>query len=77
MTASKDRATAVCILRVERQEGGLVITMTTNYDLDRRLYTARPESARRFADVDTALAATDEFLRSFAEGRPRRGDPAP
>jgi len=69
MATDSGRRAAVCILRVEAQAERLVITVTTNYDLDRRLYSAQPETARRFADVEGALVATDEFLRSFAERR--------
>jgi hypothetical protein len=57
---------AVCVLRIEAQQGRLVITVSMNQDLDRRLYTARPESRVRTTDLDEALAITDRFLRAFA-----------
>ena len=34
----------VCILRVESAPGQLLITITTNRNLDRNLFSARPDS---------------------------------
>jgi hypothetical protein len=56
----------VCILRAEAEGEQLVITVTTNHDLDRRMYSARPASARRTAEVEEAVAFAAEFLRTFA-----------
>lgn len=55
----------VCILRVESAPGQLLITITTNRNLDRNLFSARPELAQRFADPEAAIEVAEEFLRSF------------
>ena len=76
MTTDRTHRAAVCVLRVEAQGEQLLITVTTNHDLDRRLYSARPGSVRRTSDVAEALAATEEFLRSFTAGGHGREGPA-
>jgi hypothetical protein len=53
---------AVCILRVEIESWGLLITMTVNRDIARG--TAEPPI--RFADADEAAAAVAALLHSFA-----------
>jgi ethanolamine ammonia-lyase small subunit len=56
----------VCILRIETQQEHLLITVTTNRNLDRNLYSARPDAARRFSEPEAALEAVAEFLRAFS-----------
>jgi hypothetical protein len=56
----------VCIVTVERQPHHLLITVRTNRNLDRHLYSAHPEVVERFADTEEAIDATATFLRSFA-----------
>jgi hypothetical protein len=51
---------------VERQPERLFITVRTNRNLDRHLYSARPEVVQHFTDPDEAISAAAEFLRSFA-----------
>ena len=58
----------VCIVTVERQPHHLLITVRTNRNLDRHLYSARPEAVRKFADTEEAIEATAAFLRSFTGG---------
>jgi hypothetical protein len=53
--------TAVCILRVEVESWGLVITMTANRDIA----NASTESVTRFSDAGEATAAVAAFLESF------------
>ena len=60
----------VCIVRVEVQPDHLLITVTTNRDIGRSLYSARSDPAGRFADPDDALRAVAEFLRSFRRTSP-------
>ena len=52
---------AVCILRVEVESWGLLITMTVNRDITSD--TAEPSV--RFADTGEATAAVAAFLQSF------------
>jgi hypothetical protein len=53
--------TAVCIVRVEAESWGLVITVTINRDVA----NASAEPAVRFSDTRDATAAVAEFLESF------------
>jgi len=52
---------AVCIIRVEVESWGLVITMTVNRDIA----AASPEPAVRFTEPGEAAAAVTAFLESF------------
>jgi hypothetical protein len=52
---------AVCILRVEVESWGLVITMTVNRDVA----TEAAGSVTRFSDAGEAAAAVTAFLESF------------
>jgi hypothetical protein len=56
--------TAVCILRVEAESWGLVITMTVNRDVANTV----TESVTRFSDPEEAAAAVAAFLESFNPG---------
>jgi hypothetical protein len=47
------------------QDDYLLITLTIQRDLDRRLYSADPAATRRFTDPAAAVDATASFLRSF------------
>ena len=51
----------MCIIRVEVESWGLVITMTINRDIA----TASPEPAIRFTDAGEAAAAVTAFLESL------------
>jgi hypothetical protein len=53
---------AVCILRVEVESRGLLITMTVNRDIA----SGTAEPALRFSDTEKATAAVAAFLQSFA-----------
>jgi len=55
----------VCVVRVERQPGHLLITLTANRDLDRNLRSTRPDPPRRFTDAEDAASAVADFLRSM------------
>ena len=61
----------VCVIRIEAQRSGTLITLQENDDIE-QISTARTSVK---ADIDTAVAAVREFLRSFtdsagcAEGR--------
>jgi hypothetical protein len=54
---------AVCLVRVERQSWGVIITVTINRDVAAR----RAEPAVQFFDVATAAAAITEFLEPFSD----------
>lgn len=54
---------AVCLIRVERQSRGLVISVTISRDIA----TRRAESTVRFVEVAAAVAAVAEFLESFSD----------
>lgn len=64
---SHQSESGICIVRVEVQPGHLLITVTTNRDLDRNLRPATSDSGRRFTDPGDALQAVGDFLRSFAD----------
>jgi len=55
----------VCLVRVEPQPWGVVITVTVNRDVA----AGRAEPAVRFSDVGSAVAAVAEFLGSFGDER--------
>jgi hypothetical protein len=56
---------SVCLVRVEPQPWGVVITITINRDIAAR----RAEPAVQFFDVTAATAAITEFLESFRDER--------
>jgi hypothetical protein len=59
---------AVCILRVEVESWGLLITMTTDQDLA----SGTAERVTRFVDTGEASAAVAAFLESFeSTGQPQ------
>jgi hypothetical protein len=58
---SRPGRAAVCIIRVEVESWGLVITMTVNRDIA----AASPEPAVRFTDTGEAAEAVSAFLASF------------
>jgi hypothetical protein len=60
MYRSSSRA-AVCILRVEVEPQGLIITMTVNRDIA----TPAAEPTIHFSGTEDAAAAVSEFLESF------------
>jgi hypothetical protein len=65
MSSNRRLRVGVCIVRVEAQPDHLVITITTNRNLDRNLYSARPDPARRFSEPEDAIHAVVQFLRTF------------
>lgn len=69
MNTAERLRVGVCTLRVESQRDYLLITLTTNQNLDRGLYSARPDPRQRFTDPEEALQAVAEFLRLFVEDR--------
>jgi hypothetical protein len=64
MSASFTQA-GVCIVRVESQEGFLLITVTTNRALNRNLYSVTAEHVAKFSDPERVLEAVAEFLGSY------------
>jgi hypothetical protein len=62
MTPTLPRA-GVCVVRVERQRSGTLITLVTNDDLDE---VPPVEDVHRMTDIDTALALVREFLVGYA-----------
>ena len=54
--------TGVCVVRVERQAPGVLITVTVNPDVT----TRSGEESRHFSTVATAVRAVDDFLAGFA-----------
>jgi hypothetical protein len=67
MSAPRKTESGVCIVRVEVQVEHLLITVTTNRDLARSLYTTGSGGEQHFTDPGDALQAVAEFLRSFAQ----------
>lgn len=57
---SRATATAVCLLRAERQTDGLLITMLATQDIT----TGLQDPPRRFLDVGSAVAAVAAFLEA-------------
>ena len=68
MTDTDPRA-AVCVVRVERQDAGLLITLVINADID-RVSTPR---LLHYADIDAAVDAIRRFLVQFADSSSRSG----
>jgi hypothetical protein len=64
--ARSESRTSVCIIRIERESWGLIITVTVNRDVSR----ARAEAPVRFTTPSEAAAAVARFLDSFDNGRP-------
>jgi hypothetical protein len=58
----------VCIVRVEVQAAHLLITVMTDRNLGRNMHPATSHPERHFTDLDDALQAVADFLRSFGEG---------
>ncbi|MBS1691668.1 MAG: hypothetical protein JST91_05535 [Actinobacteria bacterium] len=59
-----DAATSgVCLVRVEEQPSGLLLTVITDHHDD-----AGPSVRRHFTDIDEAVRAVREFLARFPEG---------
>jgi hypothetical protein len=54
---------AVCLVRVQQQSWGVLITVKINQDIAGR----RAEPAVHFSDVAAAAAAIFEFLESFTD----------
>ena len=65
MTTAERHQVGVCILRVEVRPDHLLITITTNRNLDRNLYSARTDPAVQVVDPDKAVQVTADFLHSF------------
>jgi ethanolamine ammonia-lyase small subunit len=65
MTDPERLQVGVCTILVESQPDHLLIRVTTNLNLDRNLYSARPDVARKFSDPEAALDAVAEFFRNF------------
>ena len=59
--ASSGPKAAVCIIRVERESRGLLITVTVNRDVAE----ARAEPPIRFTATSEAVATVIRFLESF------------
>jgi hypothetical protein len=60
-------STAVCIVRAERQRGGMLITLLTNRDITE----ASTKRSDKFTEIDDVVAALRAFLVGFEqEGSP-------
>lgn len=55
--------TAVCVVRVERQRNGLLITLVLNPDIDER----SAQWSQRTSDIDKAMATVRQFFVAFAQ----------
>lgn len=71
MSTTERLRVGVCTLLVESQPDYLVITVTANQNLDRGLYSVRPDPRLKFTDPEEALQAVAEFLRLFAQDSSR------
>lgn len=56
-------ASGVCLVRVEEQPSGLLLTVITDHHDD-----CGPSIRRHFTDIDEAICAVREFLLRFPEG---------
>lgn len=56
--------TGVCVVRVEVQSRGILITLRINPDVEQ----VSTERVLKVADVETAIQIVSEFLDSFAGG---------
>lgn len=65
MTSSRRLQVGVCILRVEVRPDHVLITITTNRNLDRHLHSARPETNVQIIDPHAALRIAADFLEGF------------
>jgi hypothetical protein len=68
MTDIHPRA-AVCVVRAERQDAGLLITLTISVDIDQ----VSGQRVHHFADIDGALETIQHFLTQFADSTSRSG----
>jgi len=57
-----DRPTAVCVVRLDHQRNGLLISLRLNLDIA----AASGEWRQTFADIDAAIAAIRMFAETFA-----------
>jgi hypothetical protein len=64
-SAPRNPQVGVCILRVQREEEYVRITVTTNRHLGPTLVSAEPEQVTTYTNRADALAAAREFLDSF------------
>ena len=71
MSAPERLPVGVCTILIETRPDYLVLTITTNRNLDRNLYSARPEPRTHFTDPEAALDAVAQFIRLFDELRGR------
>lgn len=58
---------AVCVVRAERQDFGLLITLVINADIDQ----VSREWVQHFTDIDAALDAVRDFVIRFANSSSR------
>ena len=63
---NRPTVTAVCILRMECQGSGLLISLRLTSDIRQ----ASGELERSFADIDQALGAVREFMEAFGGESP-------
>ena len=68
--------TGICIVRVEVQPDHLLITITTERNIDRHLHAARSSPEQHFSDPVAALQAVADFLSPFTPLSGRGGGPA-
>ena len=57
--------TGICVVRVEHQAPGVLITVTVNPDVS----TRSGEESRHFNTIATAVRAVDDFLAGFIRDR--------
>jgi hypothetical protein len=55
------RPTGVCLIRVEIRDGGLLVTVRTNPDIER----VELEEVRHMADVESVVGVVRDFISTF------------
>jgi hypothetical protein len=62
--------TGVCVIRIEVQSRGILITLRINPDAEQ----VSTERVRRVVDIETAVQIVSDFLDTFASGSTAEGD---
>lgn len=66
---SKTTRTGVCLVRIQSQHGGVLITLRTNDDIEQ----VSTERVQVVADIDAAVVAVRAFLLTFMAGSVHKG----
>lgn len=62
---AREPQVGVCVLRVEKQEEYMLITVTVRRHVGRSLTFAEAERSARYADPAEAIRQAERFLESF------------